>query len=643
VVISAVSGTAGVGKTALAVHWAHRVRGRFPDGQLYLDLRGFGPADQVVTPGDAVRRLLEALQVPPHRLPTTVGAQTDLYRTLLADRSLLIVLDNARDADQVRPLLPGAPGCVVLVTSRDQLTSLVAVDGAQHVAVNLLSPAEARELLIRRLGPARVAAEPAAVADVIARCAHLPLALAIVAARAATHPQLPLATLAGELGDTRQHLDALAEDDPHADVRAVFSWSYRTLSPAAARLFRLLGLHPGPDISAAAAASLAALPPSQTRPLLVELTRANLVAKVGPGRYGVHDLLHAYAAELTRTDDTDAGREAARRRLLDHYLHTAYGAAQLLDPHEKPISPAAARAGTIPELVADPGQALAWMAAEYRVLLAVMEYASAIGFAEDTFRLAWYLWVFLQPQGRWHDVIRTESAALAAARTLTDVPKQATAHRALGIVLARLGHYEDAHRELKSALTLLDGVGDHASEAGAYRTLAWVAERQDNYGAAVGYAQQALDLHRRISDPGGQANLLSRLAWYHARLGDPGRALAATAQARAVQESDGSHYYDGDTWSGLGNTYRLLGHYDEAADCLLRAIQVHRDTGHRYDEADAHGRLGDTYDANGDPAAAAAHWQRAIDILAELDHPDADRIRDRINSGGSQSTPQRVC
>ena len=328
VVIAAISGMAGVGKTALAVHWAHRIAHRFPDGQLYVNLRGFDPGGSAMHPADAVRGFLDAFGVPAQQIPGSMEAQTGLYRTLVSGRRLLIVLDNARDAEQVRPLLPGSAGCLVVVTSRNQLSGLIAAQGARPMALGLMSTVDARALLATRLGDTRVAAEPDAVDGIIAGCARLPLALAVVAARCAISPELPLPRLAEEIRDTAG-LDAFAGDDRATDVRTVFSWSYQALGPAAARLFRLLGLHPGPDLTAAAAASLAGEPLPRVRAQLAGLTEANLLNEAIPGRYSLHDLLRAYAAELAQTID---GEGAAVHRILDHYLHTAHPLATLANP-----------------------------------------------------------------------------------------------------------------------------------------------------------------------------------------------------------------------------------------------------------------------------------------------------------------------
>ena len=345
VAISAIGGTAGVGKTALAVHWAHQVADRFPDGQLYVNLRGFDPS---ATPADAVRRFLDALQVPAAKIPPSPEAQQGLYRSLLAGQQMLIVLDNARDAAQVRSLLPGGQGCLVLVTSRSQLSSLVAAEGAYPVTLDVLSPAEARSLLESRLGPERVATQPRAAAELAGLCARLPLALAIAAARAALNPAQPLAALAAELRDAAGRLDALDAGDAAASVRAVFSWSYRQLPQPAARMFRLLGIHPGPDITSPAAASLAATPHDQARQALAQLTRASLLTEHAPGRYAFHDLLRAYATELATTQDRDTARRAATHRALDHYLYTASPSALVLYPQRDTLTLARPSPGCYP-------------------------------------------------------------------------------------------------------------------------------------------------------------------------------------------------------------------------------------------------------------------------------------------------------
>jgi hypothetical protein len=318
-------------------------------------------------PADATSRFLDALQVPANQIPSSTEAQQSLYRSLLADRRMLIVLDNARDVGQVRPLLPGGPRCLVLVTSRNQLTGLVAAEGAHPVTLDLLSPADARELLARRIGPERIAAELDVATELTGLCARLPLAVSIAAARVAMHPHLPLATLVSELRDAAGRLDVLDAGEAASSVRAVFSWSYQNLSQPAARMFRLLGVHPGPDITVAAAASLAGVSPGQARQGLSQLIRSSLIAEHLPGRFAFHDLLRAYAAERAGAEDGEAQRRAATRRMLDHYLHTAYAAALALNPHLDQITLAPPEPTLRPEPMMGYERALAWFEAERRL------------------------------------------------------------------------------------------------------------------------------------------------------------------------------------------------------------------------------------------------------------------------------------
>jgi tetratricopeptide (TPR) repeat protein/transcriptional regulator with XRE-family HTH domain len=640
VVVTAIAGTAGVGKTSLAVHWAHRVAGRFPDGQLYINLRGFDPSGTVMAPAEAIRRFLDALAVPPQRIPADPGAQADLYRTLLADKRMLVVLDNARDPEQVRPLLPGAPGCLVLVTSRNRLTGLIAAEGAHPLPLDLLTVGEARDLLTRRLGPTRVTAEPDAIDELITRCARLPLAMAIVAATAATHPHLPLAALAGQLRDSRDRLDALSTGDtPATDVRAVFSWSYQALTENAARLFRLLGLHPGPDISTAAAASLAAHPIDRVRPLLNELAHAHLISEHTPGRYTLHDLLRAYAAELAHRIDPDQQRQAASHRTLDHYLHTAHTAVLLLSPTRDPLVLPPPQLGATPEHPATHDQAMAWFTAEHAVLLAAAEHAAAKGFDTHTWQLAWTLYDFLDRRGLWHDWAAIGRVGVAAAGRLANPTAQALTHRILARAYNRLGCLDDAHTQLSRALDLFGRAGDLTGQAHTHHTLANVRERQGRYAEALDHARQALDLFGRAGDRAGQASALNGVGWHHALLGDHQQALSCCQQALTLLQESGDRRGQAATWDSLGYAHHHLGHHDDAATCFQHALDLVRDLGDRSNEAGVLTRLGDTHHAAGDPIAAGTAWQQALDIFDQLDHPDADQVRTKLHNI-DQTTPE---
>jgi DNA-binding SARP family transcriptional activator/tetratricopeptide (TPR) repeat protein len=638
VVISAIGGTAGVGKTALAVHWAHRVAGRFPDGQLYVNLRGFDPSGTPVTSADTVRRFLDALQVPASRIPSSPEAQQDLYRSLLADRRMLIVLDNASDAAQVRPLLPGGPACLVLVTSRSQLTSLIAAEGAHPVTLDVLSPAEAGELLERRLGPERIAAEPDAAVELTRLCARLPLALAIAAARAGMHPRLPLAALVSELREARGRLDALDAGEAATSVRAVLSWSYQELPAQAARMFRLLGVHPGPDITAPAAASLAGVHPDETRPALSQLTRANLLTEHVPGRFAFHDLLRVYAAERAAAEDSRANRHAATHRALDHYLHTAYAAALVLFPQRAPLTLAPPQPGVTLERIEGYEQAMNWFEAEHRVLLAEVARAASNGFDTHTWQLPLTMTTFLDRRGYWHDYAAVQHTALAAAERLGDRYGQAAAHNNLGYASIQFGSYEDARAHLEQSLTLYRQLGDHTGQGRALSGISFMYERQGRYREALEYGSEALALYRSADHRIWQAITLNNIGWYYALLGEYQQSLTFCEQALALHQELSERHGEAAAWDSAGYARHHLGQHAEAIACYQRALDLFREAGDRFYEAEILIHIGDAHDADGKPLLARDAWQRALTILDDLHHPRADEIRDRLDPHGPAGT-----
>jgi DNA-binding SARP family transcriptional activator/tetratricopeptide (TPR) repeat protein len=631
--VCAISGTAGVGKTTLALHWAHRVAGRFPEGQLFVNLRGFDEAGSAMPSAEAVRYLLDALEVPPTRIPTSVPAQVGLYRSLLAGRRMLIVLDNARDADQVRPLLPGAPGCLVLVTSRRTLPGLIVGAEAHNLVLDVPDAAEARQLLASRLGLARAANEPEAVAEIVARCARLPLALAIVAARAAARPGHSLARLAEESRVDQYGLDALDGGDSATDVRWVFSWSYRALSPGAARLFRLLSLHPGPDVGIGAAAALAGNPPDQARSLLTELAMAHQVDEPAPGRFWLHDLLRAYAMELAGAVDGPTERRAAVHRMLDHYLRTAQAATAAVHQRGDRIVPPPGPPGVQPERLPTPAAALAWFAAELPVLLYLVDLAAAEGFDTHAWQLAWASLDVLDHQGRWREQVHVQELAVQAARRLDDRPGRTVAHNGLARAYARLGRYDDAYAHYQEALRLLVERGDGTGEAQVHLNLGWLLERQGRQAAALEQAQLALDRYRTADDRVGQARALNAIGWYYALLGDLPIALCRCEEALAIQVAIGDRRSQASTWDSLGYVYGRTGDHPRAIDCYKRAVELCREVGHRTNEAEILTHLGDACHAGGQLVFARDAWERALVILDEFAHPHADELRARLDAG----------
>jgi DNA-binding SARP family transcriptional activator len=629
VVISAIGGTAGVGKTALAVHWAHQVAGRFPDGQLYIDLRGFGPIGTAMTAAAAVRLFLDGLGVAAERIPADPDAQAALYRSLLAGRRMLVVADNARDADQVRPLLPGAPGCLVLVTSRNQLTGLAASHGSRLLTLGLLTEAEAGDLLERRLGQERTAAEPAAVTELAGLCARLPLALSVAAARAAARPGLPLAELAGELRGTRARLDGLRTDDAATDVRTVFSWSYGQLSRPAARLFRLLGVHPGPDITVPAAASLAALPLDAARSALTELAWAHLITEHLPGRYAFHDLLRAYAAEQAEARDTGDARRAALHRALDHYLHTAYAASRLMNPHRDQITLCPARPQVRAQQVTALDQALDWFEAEWRVLLGAVALAVSEGFPDHTWQLFWAMATFLFRKGYLGEMVAAGQSALIAARQLGDLGGEAAVRRHLGRAQTVLGAGDEGGEH--ATFSLNREAGRVVAEARAQVDVVDLYYAQRRHRAALPDGQEALRLCRAAGFGRGEALALNAVGWTLAQVGRYQEALVHCSQALAMcGELSGDNVAQSYILDSVGYLHSRLGHHDEAISCYQQAIGLLTGTPAVTLRAVMLANMGDAYDAAGDPGAARRAWQEALAILDDLRHPEADRLRSRL-------------
>lgn len=630
--ITVLVGTAGVGKSALAVHWAHQARSRFPDGQVYVNLRGFGPGISAMTPADAIHGFLDAFGVEPGRIPVSLDAQAALYRSLLADRKVLVLLDNARDAEQVRPLVPGSPGSLVLVTSRHQLTGLVATEGARPITLDLLPADDARELLARRLGTEfddRLEAEPLAVEEILTRCARLPLALAIVSARAATEPGLPLASIAEQLRDARHGLDVLDSGDLAADIRAVFSWSYHQLGPEAARTFRLLGLHTGPYATVPAISSLTGL----ESPPIAELTRAHLLTEIAPGRYGFHDLLRAYSAELCERSDSADDRLAVKQRMLDHYLHSAYRADALLGSTRPPIELAAAGPGVVREPLDDLESALAWFTEMHATLLGLVEQAGGEGFDNHAWRLGWTLTTYLVRRGHRHDLASSQRAALAATQRLGDRHGEAHSHRQLARAYTRLGRYEEADGHYRRAFELSGELGAAADQAQACLGLAGLFERQNLQAEALRESELAYELFRTAGDLTGQANSLNSAGWHCALLGDHHQALERCGRALDLLREVGDRHGQALTWDSLGYAHHHLGDHKQAIECYQESIGLLRVIGDRDSAASVLDHFGDAHAAAGDLAAARVVWEEALELLDELERiPEADAVRVKLSA-----------
>jgi DNA-binding SARP family transcriptional activator len=630
--IMTITGVAGVGKTTLAVHWAHQVTRCFPDGQLYVNLRGFDPSGAPTAAADVVRGFLMALSVPAEMIPATADAQAGLYRSMLADKRMLVLLDNARDPAQVRPLLPGSAGCLVVVTSRSLMAGLVAAEGACQLSLDVLSDAEAAELLTGRLGKERPTAEPEALADLIALCAGLPVALVIVAARAITQQHLPLRMLAAELRGAKNRLDALTTGDSATDVRSVFSWSYLSLSASAARLFRLAGLHPGPSLSAEAAASLAGLPLSAAGQGLRELVSARLIDEHAPGRFALHDLLREYAAERAKSTGTQASRRAAIHRMLDHYLHTAVAAGTLLDPEQSWITPSRSVRGVTLGRFADHRAAANWFETEHLPLMAGITLAADLGFDLHACQLAVTLTGVLDQSACWKDLAASSAIALAAAQQAGHPEAEAHAQRGLGGAFARLGRYSDAYVHLQHCLDQFTELKNIDGQARAHLNLACLLHLMDDSERALSHAHRARELFELLQQGTGLAASLNTVGWLEARLGNTEQGLADCQQALALAQEIDNQVIAAATWDSLGYVRHLLGQHEAAVSCYQLAAAMYAEFGAGWYRAEVLINLGDTHQAAGDRQVARKLWQEALEVFEQTHHPDTERLRGKLQA-----------
>ncbi|GLY52536.1 SARP family transcriptional regulator [Lentzea sp. NBRC 102530] len=628
VLISAINGIGGVGKTVLAVRWAHQLADRFPDGQLYVNLRGFDLRAEPLDPVAAARDFLVALGVPAQGLPRSDDAVIAAYRSLLAQRRVLVLLDNARNVEQVRPLLPGGGGSLVLVTSRNRLSGLVVREGAQAVALDVMDEQVATDLLTGRIGAARVAAERDAVSRLVRRCAGLPLALGIVAARATYGDSLT--ALADEL--ERERLGALDIDDPATGVGAVFSWSLRCVSESAARLFVTLGAHPGPDFTADAAASLAAVPPTTARRALDELVAGSLVARTGTGRFALHDLLRDYAAarfaELPGEQQT-----AAQRRMFDHYLHTALAANRCAEPRVvwTPLAPPSPEAVVLP--VPDVPSARQWILREHRVLLGVLRDMAAAGADDLVWRLAYTMHLTMLREVLLTEIEAAELLGLEAARRRDDVFGVKRMHRALAGVNISKQDYPEAEVHLRAALRCEQEMGNVNGQADVSRGLAHVYEETGQPDRAL----RLLDsLYPRIAelDAYQRACFVGAYGRAHHQVGRLDRALELCLQAQALfaEISQGGEpaMPESNNIESIADIYADLGRYREAAEHYRAGIAVLRRMNHHLHIASGLVRLAKLSTTAGEPATAAELLTEALAVYERLDRPEAAEVRELL-------------
>jgi DNA-binding SARP family transcriptional activator len=615
-VISAVSGTAGVGKTALAVHWAHRAVENFPDGQLYVNLRGYDP-DRPMTAADALAGFLRALGLPVQDIPPGQDERAARYRSLMAAKRMLVVLDNAREAEQVRPLLPGTSACAVVVTSRDALFGLVARDGAARLDLDLLPPEEAVALLTELIGE-RASADPDAAAALAGHCCRLPLALRVAAELAAARPNVPLTDLVAELAVQQRRLDLLdAAGDPRTAVRAVFSWSYRHLAADTARAFRSLGLHPGPDFEPYAIAALTAGPVDQARRALAELARAHLIESAAPDRYSMHDLLRAFAGELAGEHGSDDDRHAALTRLLDHYQHTAATAMDAILPGERHRRPNIPTPATPVPPVADLSAARAWLDSERAGLVAITAHAAGHGWPGHAMRIAATLYRYLDNGGFYAEAAAVHGYGSSGAHQVGDRAAEATALSHLATADWRQARYQPAAGHLRQALALFRETGDRDGEARVLNTLGIVDYYQGSYPEAAGHLRQALTLFREAGNRIDQASALGNLAGIDQAQGRYPEAAGHLRQALTLFREAGHRVGQASALNNLGITEERQGRYERAAEYHGQALALYREIGNRVGQAHALRDLGVIDQRQGRHRPGIDKQQQALDLFRE--------------------------
>ncbi len=620
VAVAVVAGAPGLGKTALAVHAAHALRRDFPDGQLYVSLRG--GSEQPVPPDEVLARFLRDLGVDGARIPVDAEERAALYRTRLAERQMLIVLDDARNAAQVRPLLPGSGSCAVIVTSRHRLSDLA---GSRLIDLDVLDDPEATELFVRIIGAERADAEPDAVRDVVAICAGLPLAIRIAGARLAARRGWKIRSLANRLADQRRRIDELTAGD--LAVRACFQVSFDALARGKsgggadpASLFRMLGLWQGPSIGLNGAAALVGQPEALVGDCLEVLVDAHLLESPAPDRYRLHDLLRDYAAERAEADEPAQAVEEAVHRLLGWYLSTADAAASIVAPPYRdrvpvPVDPL--EPGCQPLSFATSGQALHWFEQERGNLVAATRQAASYGLHDIAWKLPVAAVVCFDRHGYRAEWLTTHRIALASVRELGDRRGEAWVLNNLGMVFGRQG-LGDAISYFERAVAILHEVGDRREQARAANNLAFTYLVLGRYQEAVTALLGALELQREVGRRYGEGVALCNLGEAYLELGRHEEAIARSQEALAIVREVGSVRDEGYALYNLGRAHLELGHPAEASDLLDQALAIHRAAGNRYGEAQVMEHIGTARARSGQLAEADRAWTHARDLFQGL-------------------------
>lgn len=613
VVVGTLSGAGGVGKTWLALYWAGRNVERFPGGQLFVNLRGFDPADEPVTPTAALHGFLIALGVAPTAVPVDLDAQTAHYRSLVATRPMLVVLDNAASSTQIAPLLPTGPGSVALITSRAPLLGLVTAHGARTVTIDVLANAQARAVLAGHLGADRLRAEPSATTELLDHAGGLPLALAIIAARAAADPRLPLAVLADELRDSSARLDALDTGEMGLSLRATLSWSHRALTAAAATLFALLGVAPGPDIGLYGAANLVGLPLARTSALLRELTDAKLVQHHHGGRYRMHDLVRLYASELGDALSPDA-ISSALRRVVGFYLNSAFAIDRVLAPRTEPIDIVRLSDSHLPQHVLDEPGAWAWLDQEHAVLVAAQRMAAKHGWHDVVWQLAWTLDTYHYRRGNLVDDLAVWQVAATSAERIDDPAVRNLVNRHVGQAYAMAARHEEAVEHLRHALSLAELTDDVCGQAHTHRAIWRVYAQRGDHERALKHASCALPLYRRLGNPVWQAEATNQVGWCHARLGQYDEAFTYCQEALLLCRRHSHHEGLARAFANLGYLAHRTGDEAKAEEDFEQALSLYRRLANRYEEADTLESLGSVSANRGQRARAADMWHSAVTL-----------------------------
>ena len=607
----AIDGMAGVGKTALAVHWAHRIRDHFPDGQFFLDLHGHTRDVEPVDPATALDRMLRDLGLPGARIPHELDARAALYRSVLAGRRMLILLDSVVSESQVLPLLPGTPGCLAVITSRRRLIGL---DAAFQLSLDVPPPPDAVALFTLIAG-ARTRADEAAAGELAALVGHLPLAVRVAAARLRARPVWTTAHLVRRLRDEHRRLVEL--DAGQRGIEAAFTLSSVSLRSDQRRLYRLLGLHPGPEYDAYAAAALTGGAAGHAGQLLEQLVDENLLQSHRPDRYQMHDLLRVHAAGRAQAEESEADRRAALTRLFAYYAETAAAATHLLYPHDARPEPESTEVA--PVAFAGPAQAAAWLDAELPNVLATAGYATRHGWPDYVTRVSWALWRHLAERSQFTAASVLHGHAMESARLSGDIAGQARALVDLGTVHGRQGRFDQAVDHFQRALPLYRETGDLPGEARAMGSLGLALDRTGDYQRAVEYLEQALDLQRRSGAYGGEASTMGNLGMVYGRLGRYEDALGWLERALARHRELGNRGSEVRTLNNIGIAHARLGHLDEALDCQRRSIDLLRELGNEDQTGEPLAEIGNLLRQRGEYDQALEHHRQALAVFRRVD------------------------